>query len=231
MVMLRQKVLVADDDVECAASVRRHLEKDGYRVFVARDSSEVLDVVRHRRPDILLLERSLLGRHGLDLDGILQSKTEMPIIVLTAETVDGEGSLDMASRVSDQVVKPVDPCEVLCRVRAALRRAGKAVPQGPEEMCCADLVIDRRCHEVRVRGEAVHLTPTEFRLLEVLAGEPGRAFTRLELLGRVFGYDYEGLERTVDTHVKNLRSKIEPSATNPTYVKTVYGVGYKFAED
>jgi DNA-binding response OmpR family regulator len=98
-------------------------------------------------------------------------------------------------------------------------------------MCCADLVIDRRCHEVRVRGEAVHLTPTEFRLLEVLAGEPGRAFTRLELLGRVFGYDYEGLERTVDTHVKNLRSKIEPSATNPTYVKTVYGVGYKFAED
>jgi two-component system alkaline phosphatase synthesis response regulator PhoP len=231
MVMLRQKVLVADSDVECAASVQHHLEKDGYRVFVARDGSEALNMVRHRRPDILLLERSLLERHSLDLDSILQGRAETPIIVLTAKTTGEDGTFDTESRVSDQVVKPVDPCEVLCRVRAALRRAGAAVPQGPEEVCCADLVIDRRCHEVRVGNEAVHLTPTEFKLLEVLAGDPGRAFTRLELLGRVFGYDYEGLERTIDTHVKNLRSKIEPSPTNPIYVKTVYGVGYRFAGD
>jgi DNA-binding response OmpR family regulator len=229
--MLRPKVLVASEDAQCAASVQRHLEKDGYRVFVARDGSEILNMVRHRRPDVLLMERAVLETHGLDLDGILQGKAETPVIMLTGETVDQERAFDMASVVSDHLVKPIDPCEVLCRVRAALRRVGKAVTGGPEETCCADLVIDRRCHEVRVGGEAVHLTPTEFRLLEVLAGEPGRAFTRLELLGRVFGYDYAGLERTVDTHVKNLRSKIELSPTNPTYVKTVYGVGYKFADD
>jgi DNA-binding response OmpR family regulator len=231
MVTLRPKVLVASDDAECAAAVQRHLEKDGYRVFVARDGSEVLNMVRYRRPDVLLLEQSMLETHGLELDGILQGKADTPVIILTRGPVDEERAFDMASGVSDHLVKPVHPCEVLCRVRAALRSVGKAVPQRPEEVCCADLVIDRRCHEVRVGGEVVHLTPTEFRLLEVLAGEPGRAFTRLELLGRVFGYDYEGLERSVDTHVKNLRSKIESSPANPTYVRTVYGVGYKFADE
>jgi DNA-binding response OmpR family regulator len=225
----KRKVLVGDDDRKAVASVRRHLEKDGYRVLAARSGPEALNLIRRGRPDVLVVDRNWLEIDGSDLGSILPGET--PIIILTAEAVDEEMNSNTTSEMTDHVVKPVDPCEVLCRVRAALRRAGKAVPQGPEEMCCADLVIDRRCHEVRVRGEAVHLTPTEFRLLEVLAGEPGRAFTRLELLGRVFGYDYEGLERTVDTHVKNLRSKIEPSATNPTYVKTVYGVGYKFAED
>ena len=229
--MFRQRVLVADADAEWVASVQRRLEKDGYRVFVAHDSSEALNMVRHRRPDILLLEQSLLERHGMDLEGILEGRTKTPIIVLTAETFGGERTFDAEAPVSDQVVKPVDPCEVLCRVRAALRRAGKVVPEGPGEMCCAGLVIDRRCHEVRVGGDAVSLTPTEFRLLEVLAGEPGRAFSRLELLGRVFGYDYPGLERTVDTHVKNLRKKIEPDPKEPTYIETVYGVGYRFAEE
>jgi DNA-binding response OmpR family regulator len=230
MVTLRQKVLVAGADAECAASVQRHLEKDGYRVFVARDGSEVLNMIRHRRPDVLLLERAWLERHGRELEGILQGETNTPIIVLTAETVDEERAFDMEPRVGDHLAKPVDPCEVLCQVRAALRGVGEAVPAGSDDICCADLVIDRRCHEVRVRGEAVHLTPTEFRLLEVLAGEPGRAFTRLELLGRVFGYDYRGLERTVDTHMKNLRKKIEPDPADPTYVETVYGVGYRLAD-
>ena len=228
--MLRQKVLVAGDDVECAASVRRHLEKDGYRVFVARDGLELLDMLRQRRPGILLLERTWMERQSLDLDGILQNNTETPIVMLIDETVDEQMPSDGEARVNDHVAKPVDPCEVLCRVRTALRRAGQVVPAEPEEMCCADLVIDRRCHEVSVRGESVHLTPSEFRLLEVLIGEPGRAFSRLELLDRVFGYDYRGLERTVDTHVKNLRRKIEPDPADPTYVRTVYGVGYRFAE-
>jgi len=119
----------------------------------------------------------------------------------------------------------------VARVRAVLRRVGKEAARGPTEMCFAGLVIDRRRCEVRVRGEVANLTPTEFRLLEVLAGEPGRAFARLELLDRVFGFDFEGFERTVDVHVKNLRKKIEPDPRQPTYVQTVYGVGYKFGED
>jgi DNA-binding response OmpR family regulator len=229
MMMARQKVLIVDNDREVLASIWSHLEKDGYRVFAAGNRLDALDLIRRRRPDVLLVDQSWLEMDGLELRSVMHVET--PIILLTAETIDEEWAFDVESRVSDHIVKPVDPCEVLSRVRAALRRVGKAVPQGPEEMCRADLVIDRRCHEVRVGGEAVHLTPTEFRLLEVLAGEPGRAFTRLELLGRVFGYDYRGLERTVDTHVKNLRRKIESSPTNPTYVKTVYGVGYKFAGD
>jgi DNA-binding response OmpR family regulator len=175
-----------------------------------------------------VVDQAWLEMDGLEPRSVMHVET--PIIVLSTETVDEERSFDMESRVSDHIVKPVDPCEVLSRVRAALRRVGKEDPPAPDELCCADLVIDRRCHEVRVGGEAVHLTPTEFRLLEVLAREPGRAFTRLELLGRVFGYDYRGLERTVDTHVKNLRRKIEPDPADPTYVETVYGLGYRLAE-
>jgi DNA-binding response OmpR family regulator len=224
----KRKVLVGDDDRKAVASVRRHLEKDGYRVFAARSGAEALNLIRRGQPDVLLVDRSWLETGGLDLASVLQGET--PIIILTAEAVDEEMGYGTESEATDHVVKPVEPCEVLSRVRAALRRVGKAVPEGPEEVHCADIVIDRRCHEVQVRGEAVHLTPTEFRLLEVLAGEPGRAFTRLELLGRVFGYDYGGLERTVDTHVRNLRKKIESDPKEPTYVKTVYGVGYKFAE-
>jgi DNA-binding response OmpR family regulator len=223
------KVLVADGDRKAATSVRRHLEKDGYRVLAARSGPEALNLIRRGRPDVLVVDRNWLEIDGSDLGSILPGET--PIIILTAEAVDEEMNSNTTSEMTDHVVKPVDPCEVLSRVRAALLKVGKATSEGPEKMRCVDIMIDRRSHEVHVRGEVVHLTPTEFRLLEVLVGEPGRAFTRLELLGQVFGYDYGGLERTVDTHVKNLRKKIEPEPADPTYVKTVYGIGYKFTED
>lgn len=132
------------------------------------------------------------------------------------------------SGVIDYIVKPIDASDVLSRVRAALRRRGKASEGERKKLRCGDVVIDRRSHQVSVRGKLVQLTPTEFQFLVVLAGEPGRAFTRLELLGRVFGYDYSGLERTVDAHMKNLRKKIEADPTKPAYIKTIYGIGYKF---
>lgn len=226
--MARRKVLIVDDDKEKIAAIRWHLEKDGYRVFATSSPLEAHDLIRRRRPDVLVVDQAWLEKDGLEPGRLMHAET--PIILLTAETVDEERPFDTESEMWDRVAKPVDPCEVLARVRAALRRAGRDAPGGPEETRRGDLVIDRRCYEVRVRGETVHLTPTEFRLLEVMAGEPGRAFTRLELLVRVFGYDYQGLERTVDTHVKNLRSKIEPAPADPSYVKTVYGIGYKFAE-
>ena len=139
----------------------------------------------------------------------LQTESQVPIIMLTAKTTEADRLVGLDLGADDYVTKPFSPRELVARVRAVLRRVGEETPQSPAEMCFADLVINRRRHEVRVRGQVVDLTPTEFRLLEVLTGEPGRAFTRMELLDRVFGYDFEGFERTVDVHVKNLRKKIE----------------------
>ena len=226
--MIKHKILVVDDDRKIVELMRLYLEKNGYRVLTAYDGLNALDLARQWRPDLILLDLLLPGMDGLDVCRILQTESGVPIIMLTAKTTDEDKLVGLELGADDYVTKPFNPREVMARVRAVLRRAGKEANQGPAEMRFGDLVIDRRCHEVRVQGEVVELTPTEFRLLEVLAGEPGRVYTRLELLDRVFGYDFEGFERTVDVHVKNLRKKIEPDPKQPTYVKTVYGVGYKF---
>ena len=226
--LARQRVLVVSDDLEVVMSVSAHLEKDGYQVLAARNGPEARKLIYRSRPDILVVDRSCLQSDALKPGGRLRS--DIPIIVLSELGSGSLGTPEEESGVIETVLKPVDPCQILSRVRATLRRIDRSASRGPEEMRCADIVIDRRCHEVRVCGEVVDLTPTEFRLLEVLAGDPGRAFTRLELLGQVFGCDYHGLERTVDTHVKNLRKKLEPDPADPTYIKTVYGVGYKFVE-
>jgi len=229
--MIKHKILVVDDDRKIVELMRLYLEKDGYRVLSAYDGLKALDLARQRRPDLILLDLLLPRMDGLDVCRILQAESGVPIIMLTAKTTDEDKLVGLELGADDYVTKPFNPREVMARVRAVLRRAGKEANQRPAEMRFGDLVIDRRCHEVRVEGEVVELTPTEFRLLEVLTGEPGRVYTRLELLDRVFGYDFEGFERTVDVHVKNLRKKIEPDPKQPTYVQTVYGVGYKFSED
>ena len=222
---------MVDDDRSIVDLVRLYLERDGYRVLVAYDGLEALKLARQRRPDLIVLDLLLPEVDGLDVCRILQTESKVPIIMLTAKTTEEDKLIGLELGADDYVTKPFSPRELVARVRAVLRRVGQEAPQGPPEIYFADLVIDRRSHEVRVRGEVVSLTPTEFRLLEVLAEEPGRAFTRLELLDRVFGYDFVGFERTVDVHVKNLRKKIEPDPKQPTYVQTVYGVGYKFSED
>jgi DNA-binding response OmpR family regulator len=148
--------------------------------------------------------------------------------MLTARTTEEDKLDGLELGADDYVTKPFSPRELVARVRVVLRRVGQESTREPTEMGFGDLVIDRHCHEVRVRNEVVPLTPTEFSLLEVLARAPGRAFSRPELLDRVFGYDFHGFERTVDVHVKNLRKKIEPDPRQPTYVKTIYGVGYRF---
>jgi len=249
----RHKILVVDDDRKIVELIRLYLEKGGYCVLVAYSGLEALELARQKRPDLILLDLMLPEMDGLDVCRILQTESEVPIIMLTARTTDEDKLAGLDLGADDYITKPFNPREVVVRVRAVLRRAGKEPSQGPAEMRFANLVIDRRCHEVRVQDtgvrdvggcsgdligpirvpliRAVSLTPTEFRLLEVLAGEPGRAFTRLELLDRVFGYDFEGFERTVDVHVRNLRKKIEPNPLQPLYVQTVYGVGYKFGGD
>jgi len=229
--MAKYKILVVDDERKIVELVRLYLERDGYRVLTAYDGLQALELARQKRPDMILLDLLLPGMDGLDVCRTLKAESEVPIIMLTAKTTDEDKLTGLALGADDYVTKPFNPREVVARVRAVLRRVGKEAAQDGTEIRTPDLVIDRRRHEVRARGDVVHLTPTEFNLLEVLAGEPGRTFTRLELLDQVFGHDFEGLERTVDVHVKNLRRKIEPDPRQPTYVKTVYGVGYKFSAD
>lgn len=222
-------VLLAVGDTEVAASVRRRLEKDAYRVFVACDSLRVAELVRRKQPDILMLDRPMLESEGVELHRVLEAETEMALVIVGAEGADEVLSFDTYQGISRRIGRNLEPCEVLAQVRSVLRELREELYESAPETRFEDLVIDRRCHEVRVLGEAVHLTPTEFRLLEVMAGEPGRVFTRLELLGRVFGHEYGGLERTIDTHVKNLRKKIEGDPAESVYIETVYGVGYRFS--
>ncbi|HDH10054.1 MAG TPA: response regulator transcription factor, partial [Chloroflexi bacterium] len=223
--MAKAKILVVDDDRKIVELVRLYLEKDGYRVLVAYDGLKALELARQRRPDLIVLDLMLPQLDGLDVCRILRGEgNKVPIIMLTAKTTEEDKLVGLDLGADDYVTKPFSPRELVARVRAVLRRLREEEHKGPSEVRFGDLVVDFVRHEVWVRGEPVHLTPTEFRLLEVLIKEPGRAFSRLELLDRVFGYDFEGFERTIDVHVKNLRRKIEPDRKNPTYIKTVYGV-------
>jgi DNA-binding response OmpR family regulator len=230
--MATTRILVVDDNRKTVDLVRAYLEKDGYRVSAAYDGLQALELARQKRSDLIVLDLMLPGMDGLDVCRVLRGEgNKVPIIMLTAKTTEADKLIGLDLGADDYVTKPFSPRELLARVRAVLRRVGEEEYEGPSEMRFDDLLVDFVGHQVQVRGEPVHLTPTEFKLLEVLIRGPGRAFSRLELLDRVFGYDFEGFERTVDVHVKNLRKKIEPDPKNPTYIKTVYGVGYKFAEE
>jgi DNA-binding response OmpR family regulator len=167
---------------------------------------------------------------GLDVCRLLRAESKVPIIMLTARTTEDDKLLGLDVGADDYVTKPFSPRELVARVRAVLRRTASE-DTGPRQLTFRGMQLDLVRHEVRVGGEPVHLTPKEFNILATLACEAGRAFSRVDLLEKVFGYDYEGLERTLDVHVMNLRKKIEPDPTRPTYILTVYGLGYKFAEE
>jgi DNA-binding response OmpR family regulator len=228
--MVAHKILVVDDDPKIAELIRLYLERNRYVVLTAYDGLQALELARQKRPDLILLDLLLPKMDGLDVCHILSAESDVPIIILTAKATDEDKLVGLELGADDYITKPFNPREVVARVRAVLRRARQGDGQAPREMRFAELEIDCRSHEVRVRGERVDLTPTEFRLLEVLARAPGRVFTRQELLDRLFGCEYDGLERTVDVHVMNLRSKIELDPRDPSHVKTVYGVGYKLCE-
>lgn len=230
--MAKTKILVVDDDRKIVDLVRAYLERDGYRVSAAYEGLQALELARQARPDLVVLDLMLPGMDGLDVCRILRDEgNKVPIIMLTARTTEGDKLIGLDLGADDYVTKPFSPRELLARVRAVLRRVSEKEGEKPSEVRFGDLVVDFVGHEVRLRGQLVQLTPTEFKLLEVLIRKPGRAFSRLELLDQAFGYDFEGFERTIDVHVMNLRSKIEPDRKTPTYIKTVYGVGYKFAEE
>lgn len=228
--MANAKILVVDDDKKTVDLIQLYLEKDGYRVLAAYDGRQALELAQQKQPDLIVLDLMLPAVDGLDVCRTLRVRgaSKVPIIMLTARTTEEDKLLGLDLGADDYVTKPFSPRELLARVRAVLRRVAEIEAKGPAQLRYDDLVVDLVRHEVRLGKELVHLTPREFKLLATLAREPGRVFTRLELLDAVFGFDYEGLERTVDVHVMNLRKKIEPVSGQPRYVITVPGVGYRF---
>ncbi|MBC7814260.1 MAG: response regulator transcription factor [Burkholderiales bacterium] len=228
---MNRKILVVDDDKKTAELIRLYLESDGYRAIVAHTGSQALEMARQQQPTLIVLDLMLPHVDGLDICRILRAESDVPIIMLTARTTEADKLLGLDLGADDYITKPFSPREVVARVRAVLRRIEKDVPKGPTELHCRGLNVNFTRHEVRLNSSLVVLTLKEFKLLETLIREPGRVFSRFELLERAFGFDYEGMERTVDVHVMNLRKKIEPNPTQPTYIQTVYGIGYKFAEE
>jgi DNA-binding response OmpR family regulator len=224
---MNRKILVVDDDKKIVELVSLYLRRDGYGVLAAYDGREALDLARLRQPDLVVLDLMLPELNGRDVCRLLRAESRVPIIMLTARSTDDDKLEGLELGADDYVTKPFNPRELVARIRAVLRRVAPD-EERPEDIRFGELLISFVRHEVVLRGKAVNLTPTEFRLLEALAREPGRAFSRAELLDRAFGYDYEGLERTVDVHIMNLRRKIEADSARPGYVVTVPGVGYRF---
>jgi DNA-binding response OmpR family regulator len=225
-----KRILVVEDESRIARLVRDYLEHAGFEVLVAGDGEVALASARRSRPDLVVLDLGLPGRDGLDVARTLRQTSSVPIVMLTArgEEIDRVVGLELGA--DDYVVKPFSPKELVARVRAVLRRTDAARAGGSEVLRVADVEVDVPRMRVSVGGRPVELTSTEFQLLAVLVREPGRVFTRGQLLDAVHGVAFDSYERAVDTHVKNLRRKLEPTPGRPRYLLTVHGVGYRFAD-
>jgi DNA-binding response OmpR family regulator len=221
------RVLVAEDDPKQAALIRIYLEREGHAVQVVRDGRSALDRARAAKPHLIVLDVMMPVVDGLDVCRILRAESDVPILLLTARSTEEDMLLGLDLGADDYLTKPYSPRELTARVRALLRRA-KVVQAGESPVIVVgDVEIDTARFEVRVAGTPAPLTAKEFGILEVLAGEPGRAFTRGQIIDRVFGFDHDVLERTVDAHVMNLRRKLGAASAR---VETVYGRGYRLAE-
>jgi len=222
-------VLVVEDEIEIARVVRDYLRNAGFEVIVVGDGGSAVASVRSAKPDLLVLDLGLPGRDGLDVAREIRRWSDTPIVMLTARGDETDRIVGLEIGADDYVVKPFSPKELVARVRAVLRRSRTAA-RGDEVVRAGDVEIDTAKMRVTVGGMLVDLTPTEFQLLATLAREPGRVFTRSQLLDAVHGVAIESYERAIDAHVKNIRRKIEPEPGSPRYVVTVHGVGYRFAD-
>ncbi len=224
--MAGKRVLVVDDDQKTVELVKLYLNRDGYRVLTAYDGIEALRQAREGNPDLVVLDLMLPGMDGLEVCRTLREESDVPIIMLTAKITEQDKLTGLDLGADDYVTKPFSPKELAARVRALLRRLPGE--RGPSEVKLGRLTVDFVKHQAFLGGRSMNLTPTEFKLLGVLAKEPGRVFSRAEIISRALGYDFEGFDRTVDVHILNLRRKLEADLDNPKYLKTVYGVGYTF---
>lgn len=227
---MAQRILVVDDDKQIVRLVKSYLEDANFSVLAAHDGEDALRVVRHERPDLIVLDIQLPGKDGWEITRNLRADENLqaiPILMLTARVEDTDKILGLELGADDYLTKPFNPREVVARVRAILRRTG-AAPQGAHVLQQGALRLDLDQHRFLLNDETVELTPTEFALLKAFMENPRHAFTRQELIERSMGYAYEGLDRTLDSHIKNLRRKIETDAGEPRYIETVFGVGYRF---
>ncbi len=225
-----KKILVVDDEPKIVQLIRDYLERSGYTIFVASDGKSALSAVRAEKPDLVILDLGLPSMDGLDVTRAVRKDSSVPIIMLTARTEETDKLVGLELGADDYITKPFSPKEVVARVRAVLRRFESA-RVGAETIRAGDITLDIPRLRVTVADRAVELTPTEFQLLATLAREPGRVFTRAQLLDAVRGVAIESYERAIDAHVKNIRRKIEPNPREPRYILSVYGVGYKFADE
>ena len=221
-------ILIVEDDPHIVKVVGLYLRRDGHNVLSAADGVEGLRVARESGPDLIVLDLMLPRLDGMEVCRALREESKVPIVMLTARVTEEDKLAGLDLGADDYVVKPFSPRELAARIRAVLRRASReADERGPEEAQFGDITVDMVRRTVHVGSTQVTLTPTEYRLLAMMAREPGRTFTREQIIDRVFGYDFDGFDRTVDAHVANLRRKIEAVNPEPRHIHTVYGVGYR----
>ncbi len=233
--MNAQQILIVDDDREIVRVLRGYLEQAGFQVHAAYDGAQAWHLLHSQQPDLLLLDLMLPQQDGWQLTRLIRRDrvlANMPIIMLTARVEDADKIIGLELGADDYITKPFNPREVLARVRALLRRNARTTNTAPSPtvLQVGALRMDPSRREVTVGGQPVELTRTEFNLLQTLMQHPGYVFTRTELIEKALGYDYESIDRTLDTHIKNLRRKIGDDSRYPTYIQTVYGVGYRLAE-
>lgn len=225
---MSKKILVVDDEERLRILLQSYLRQEGFEVVTANNGREALFIARQEQPDLIILDLMMPEMDGFTFMHAHNKEHSTPVIILTAKLDEQEKVVGLELGADDYVTKPFSLRELTARVRAVLRRTGQ-VPPAPEQLRASDVVLDRGTRLVQVGDQRVELTPSEFDLLAALMAHPGRAFTRAELLDRVQGMAYEGYERTIDVHVRNLRAKIETDSRHPRYIETVFGIGYRFS--
>ena len=225
-----KRILIVDDEKEIVRTVRAYLNNEGFKTYAAYDGEQALRAWEEKQPDLIVLDLMLPKLSGIDVTKEIRKKSNTPIIMLTAKAAESDRIVGLELGADDYIVKPFSPRELVARVRAVLRRI-EGVGSETEHIVKSELKINLKTREVRIREEEIRLTSTEFDLLAFLAQHAGQVFTRLQLLHEVQGYTYDSFARTIDTHVKNLRRKIELDARAPQYILTVHGVGYRFARE
>ena len=225
------KILIVEDDADAARLAGLYLQRDGHRVLTAGDGLEGLRLARRSRPDLVVLDIMLPGVDGMEVCRALRKESDVAIIMVTARVEEEDRLAGLELGADDYVTKPFSPRELAARVRAVLRRTARdAVERGPEVLEFEEIKLDLRARSARRGSREVTLTPTEFRILALLVSEPSRTFTRDQIIDRVFGYDFDGFDRTVDAHIANLRRKLKSGADEAPYIHTIYGVGYRFGD-
>ncbi len=228
---MSKTILVVDDAESLRTMVKSYLTQEGYRVVTAANGREALFVARQERPDLILLDLMMPELGGFEFISAHNRDGDAPIIILTAKMEESDKVLGLELGADDYLTKPFSLRELTARIRAVLRRAEKTAPAGASLLRVGELTLDRDSRLVTSNSTTVDLTPSEFDLLATFMSQPGRVFSRLELLDRLQGDAYEGYERTIDVHIRNLRTKIEPDPRSPRYVLTVYGIGYRLAAE